>query len=62
MIKLDLGIMVTISSWIVAIGVTLLRAFIAALCIDSYMVDRINKKNMSRKDFTVLFLAILMIL
>ena len=46
MIKLDLGTMVTISSWIVAIAVTLLRAFIAALCIDSYMVDRINKKNM----------------
>ena len=62
MIKLDLGTMVTISSWIVAIAVTLLRAFIAALCIDSYMVDRINKKNTSRKDFMVLFVAILMIL
>lgn len=62
MIKLDLGIMVTISSWIVAIGVTFLRAFIAALCIDSYMVDRINKKDMTRKDFMVLFVAILMIL
>ena len=54
--------MITISSWIVAIGVTFLRAFIAALCIDSYMVDRINKKNMQRKDFMVLFIAILMIL
>ena len=62
MIKLDLGTMVSISSWVVAIGVTLLRAFVAALCIDSYMVDRINKKNMSRKDFMVLFVAILMIL
>lgn len=62
MIKLDLGIMVTISSWIVAIGVTLLRAFIAALCIDSYMVDRINKKDVTWKDFLVLFVAILMIL
>ena len=62
MIRLDLSTMVTISSWIVAIGVTLLRAFIAALCIDSYMVDRINKKNMQRKDFMVLFIAILMIL
>ena len=62
MIKLDLSTMVTISSWIVAIGVTFLRAFIAALCIDSYMVDRINKKNMQRKDFMVLFIAILMIL
>ena len=62
MIKLDLGTMVTISSWIVAIAVTLLRAFIAALCIDSYIVDRINKKDMSWKDFLVLFVAILMIL
>ena len=62
MIKLDLGTMVTINSWIVAIGVTLLRAFIAALCIDSYMVDRINKKDMPWKDFIVLFVAILMIL
>lgn len=62
MIKLDLGTMVTIISWIVAIGVTLLRAFVAALCIDSYIVDRINKKNMQRKDFMVLFVAILMIL
>ena len=62
MIKLDLGTMVSISSWIVAIGVTLLRAFVAALCIDSYIVDRINKKNMQRKDFMVLFVAILMIL
>ena len=62
MIKLDLGTMVTISSWIVAIGVNLLRAFIAALCIDSYMVDRINKKDMPWKDFIVLFVAILMIL
>lgn len=62
MIKLDLGTMVTISSWIVTIGVTLLRAFIATLCIDSYMVDRINKKDMPWKDFIVLFVAILMIL
>lgn len=62
MIKLDFGTMVTISSWIVAIGVTLLRAFIAALCIDSYTVDRINKKDVTWKDFMVLFVAILMIL
>ena len=62
MIKLDLGTMVSISSWIVAIGVTFLRAFVAALCIDSYIVDRINKKDMQRKDFMVLFVAILMIL
>ena len=62
MIKLDLGTMVSISSWIVAIGVTFLRVFVAALCIDSYIVDRINKKNMQRKDFMVLFVAILMIL
>ena len=62
MIKIDLGTMVTIISWIVAIGVTLLRAFVAALCIDSYIVDRINKKDMSWKDFMVLFVAILMIL
>ena len=62
MIKLDLGIMVSISAWIVAIGVTFLRAFIAALCVDSYIVDRINKKDMSWKDFMVLFVAILMIL
>ena len=62
MIKLDLGTMVSIISWIVAIGVTFLRVFIAALCIDSYIVDRINKKDMQRKDFVVLFVAILMIL
>ena len=62
MIKLDLGTMVSISSLVVAIGVTLLRAFIAALCIDSYIVDRINKKDMRWKDFMVLFVAILMIL
>ena len=62
MIKLDLGTMVSISSWIVAIGVTLLRVFIAALYIDSYMVDRINKKDMKWKDFMVLFVAISMIL
>ena len=48
MIKLDLGTMVTISSWIVAI--------------DSYIVDRINKKDMQWKDFMVLFVAISMIL
>lgn len=62
MIKLDLGTMVTIISWIIAIGATFLRAFVAALCIDSYIVDRINKKNMRWKDFMVLFVAILMIL
>lgn len=62
MIKLDLGTMVTIISWIIAIGVTFLRAFVAALCIDSYIVERINKKNMQWKDFMVLFVAILMIL
>ena len=62
MIKLDLGTMVSIISWIVAIGVTFLRVFIAALCINSYIVDRINKKDMQRKDFMVLFVAILMIL
>ena len=62
MIKLDLGTMVSIISWIVAIGVTFLRVFIAALCIDSYIVDRINKKDMQRKDFMFLFVAILMIL
>ena len=62
MIKLDLGTIVSIISWIVAIGVTFLRVFIAALCIDSYIVDRINKKDMTWKDFMVLFVAILMIL
>ena len=62
MIKLDLGTMVSIISWIVAIGVTFLCLFLAALCIDSYIVDRINKKDMQRKDFVVLFVAILMIL
>ena len=62
MIKLDLGTMITISSWIVTIGVTFLRVFIAALCIDSYIVDRINKKDMKWKDFMVLFVAISMIL
>ena len=62
MIKLDLDAVVTIGSWIVAIGWTLLKAFIAALCIDSYIVDRVNKKDIQRKDFIVLFLAILIIL
>ena len=62
MIKLDLGTMVSISSWVVAIGVTILRVFVAALCIDSYIVDRINKKDMRWKDFMVLFVAISMIL
>ena len=62
MIKIDLGTMVTIISWIIAIGVTFLRVFIAALCIDSYIVDRINKKDMKWKDFMFLCVAISMIL
>lgn len=62
MIKLDLGAVVTIGSWIIAIGWTLLKAFIAALCIDSYIVDRVNKKDIQWKDFMVLFAAVLIIL
>ena len=62
MIKLDLGAVVTIGSWIVAIGWTLLKAFIAALCIDSYIVDRVNKKDIQWKDFMFLFAAVLIIL
>ena len=62
MIKLDLCAAVTIGSWIVAISWTLLKAFIAALCIDSYIVDRVNKKDIRWKDFMVLFAAILIIL
>ena len=62
MIKLDIGAVVTIGSWIVAIGWTLLKAFIAALCIDSYIVDRVNKKDIQWKDFMFLFAAILIIL
>lgn len=62
MIKLDLGAVVTIGSWIVAIGWTLLKVFIAALCIDSYIVDRVNKKDIQWKDFMFLFAAVLIIL
>ena len=62
MIKLDLDAVVTIGSWIIAIGWTLLKAFIAALCIDSYIVDRVNNKDIQWKDFMVLFAAILIIL